>query len=362
MFVDFEDYRLVGFAAGDVDSLFAAFNRVAGRNPRFLFFDEVQRVPDWGRILRTLHNSRKYKIVVSGSSSILQHPRIASELRGRYEDVLMLPFSFRELLIHRGLDFSEAAVFTAGRGRITAAFDEYLETGGFPEVALAGTASERRGILQNYLRTIFYRDILDRHGIKARHLLDAMLAQVLETYSDLFSISRFEKQVKGQGLPGSKRTLSAYIDYLREAFFVIASEKFSFSARRRILNPKKLYLVDTGFAALGQPPSENRGKLLENAVAVELFRRGEEFSYFKGKRECDFIVTRRNRPDQAIQVCWELGPRNEDREISGLSEALRTSRSKSGIVLTHDQEGTRTVDGREIPIRPAWRWMLQFQQ
>jgi predicted AAA+ superfamily ATPase len=359
LFIDFEDYRLSGFVPADMDALFAAFHALAGRDPRYLFFDEVQRLPEWGRVLRTLHNRGRYRIVVTGSNSGMLYSEVATELRGRYEDVLMLPFSFPEFLRQRGLESGGTAVHTAARGKLVAAFDQYLERGGFPEVVLAASATERRKILQNYYRTIFYRDILERHGVKARHLLEAMMAQVLETYSDVFSISKFEKVLKGQGLAGSKRTISEYLAFLREAFFLIESERFSFSARKRLMNPKKLYLIDTGFAGLGQPHSENRGKLLENLVAVELHRRGEEFFYFRDRKECDFIVKRRNRADEAIQVCWELGPRNEERELAGLLDARRVLKPPSGLILTHDQEGTRRLNGWEIRVRPAWRWLIE---
>ena len=113
------------------------------------------------------------------------------------------------------------------------------------------------------------------------------MGELLENYSTLFSISRFEKGLKANGLAGSKRTISNYLGYLQEAFFLIANEKFAHSPRKRLMNPKKIYLVDTGFAALGGSFSQNRGRILENLVAVEFNRRGEQARYFKGRGECD---------------------------------------------------------------------------
>ncbi|HDZ23088.1 MAG TPA: ATP-binding protein [Desulfobacteraceae bacterium] len=330
LFIDFEDYRLGGFSGDDMDELFAAFHQLAGRYPRFLFFDEVQNLPDWNRVLRTLHNRRRFKIIVSGSNSKLLGSEIATELRGRYDDFLMLPFSFREYLQYRGISFTPASLHTPARGNIMAAFDDYLLRGGFPEVVMAGKEPEQRRLLQSYFKTIFYRDILERYHVKARYVLDALMNDFLETYSSVFSITRFEKHLKGNGLPGSKRTIANYLHYLQEAFFIIANEKFSFSLRRRIMNPKKIYLTDTGFAALGRPFAENRGRILENTVAIELFRRGLELYYFKDKKECDFIVKAGTRPTHAIQVCWELTRLNEKREISG----------------------------RRISVLPVWKWLL----
>lgn len=135
------------------------------------------------------------------------------------------------------------------------------------------------------------------------------------------------------GLPGSKRTIANYLHYLQEAFFIITNEKFSFSPRRRIMNPKKIYLTDTGFAALGRPFTENRGRILENVVAIELFRRETELYYFKDKKECDFIVKQGPRPTHAIQVCWELTKHNEKRELAGVTEACNSLNLPSGVIL-----------------------------
>ena len=98
LFIDFEDYRLTDMVASDIDALFMAFYQLTNKQPVYLFFDEVQNLPQWSRVVRTLHNQQKYKIVVSGSNSGLLAKEIATELRGRYRNILMLPFSFTEYL------------------------------------------------------------------------------------------------------------------------------------------------------------------------------------------------------------------------------------------------------------------------
>jgi hypothetical protein len=181
----------------------------------------------------------------------------------------------------------------------------------------------------------------------------------MNTFSDLFSISTFAKRLKQHQLSGSKQTISSYLGYLQEAFFIIAHDKYSYSARKRIMNPKKIYLSDTGFSSLAADFSENRGKLLENAVAVELFRRRTESFYYKGKRECDVIVMGAARPETAIQVCWEMTPKNEGREIQGLREAMITLDLRDGLILTYNEEGERTVaDIGKITVMPVWKWLL----
>jgi len=224
---------------------------------------------------------------------------------------------------------------------------------------MAGNEAERRKLLQSYFKTIFYRDILERYNIKARHVLDALMNEVLESYSGVFSITQFEKRLKERGIPGSKRTISNYLSYLQDAFFVIANDKFSYSPRRRIMNPKKVYLTDTGFAALGRPFAENRGRLLENLVAIELFRRGMETYYFKNRHECDFIIKQGPKPTYAIQVCWELTDRNEKRELAGLVDACSLLNLTSGTILTYAQEEEREKNRLKISVLPVWKWLLE---
>jgi uncharacterized protein len=358
LFVDFEDYRLSGFRPEDMENLLAAFHQMTGKAPRFLLFDEVQRLPSWSRAVRTLHNTRKYSIVVTGSNATLLSSEIATELRGRYEDCLILPFSFREYLRFRKIEWTPALLATPEVGLILKAFDEYLRYGGFPEPAGLPEESGKRRLLQAYFDTIFYKDVIERYGIRARQLLDTLMRTVLESYAAPFSISAFEKQIKAHGLSGSKRSIADYLRHLAEAFFLIALEKFDFSPRKRMMNPKKAYLMDTGFSLLSGAFTENRGRLLENLVAVELYRDRRRAMYFKGKNECDFIVQEGTHPAEAWQVCWEVSGPAEKREIRGLLEAQRDLGIKKGALLTYNQGGTRTFEGETIKMVPVWKWLL----
>jgi hypothetical protein len=116
------------------------------------------------------------------------------------------------------------------------------------------------------------------------------MRHAVDQAGDLFSISAFTATLKTRGIEASKRTIANYLGYLEDAFFVILSEKFARSQRQRTANPVKCYLFDTGFKQLAVNFSENRGKLLENLVAIELRRRGHEFFYFRDGGECDFII------------------------------------------------------------------------
>jgi len=358
LFVDFEDFRFSGFEAGHVEKLFVIFRELGGRKPAYLFFDEVQRLEGWDRVLRTLHNKGEYKIIVSGSNSQLLSSEITTRLHGRFRDLLILPYSFAELLQREGIAYSQRTPYTSARGDVLRIFDAYLSGGGFPAIVSQASLLERGRTLQSYYRTIFYKDVVERYNIRARRLLEQVMSECLACQSNLFSISKFEKQLKHHGQPGSKRTIANYLSHLEDAFFIITNEKFSFSQRRRSMNPVKTYLIDNGFSSLLGPRTENRGDLLENAVALHLFRNEREMFYSKQARECDFVIVEGTKPSRAIQVCWELNQRTQRREVDGLMEAMKTFGIGQALILTYDQTETINVDGKSVPVLPVWRWLV----
>lgn len=365
LFLDLEDHRLVGMKPENVDDIFMVFQQLAGKQPRYVFLDEIQHLPDWSRVVRSLHNRRRFRIVISGSNSRLLGREVATELRGRYQDILVLPFSFPEILRHRGVDCTKATMHApARRGELLKVFDEYQLWGGYPEALGRGTAIEKRQLLQRYFDTIFYKDILDRYNVRAKAMLGAMMSHCLGSYADLFSISGFEKRHHQSLGATSKRTIANYLRYLEEGFFVLLNEKFSFSPRTRTMNPKKAYLIDNGFRNLGVEFSENRGKALENIVAIELARQRTPQFYHRDQNECDFLVMRgagseiARSPSRAIQVTWSLEGPHRDRERRGLVEAMESFRIKEGLVLTYNEEAADTFRGKKYRALPVWKWLL----
>lgn len=359
LLVDLEDYRLTSLAPDDIELLLRAHTEFRGQPPTHLFLDEIHALPQWSRVLRTLCNRRKYHVVVSGSNAALVEREISKELRGRYASRLVYPLSFAEYLDFTGRTPEETAAFTEKAGELTGALREYLRTGGFPEVVLADTALRRGGLLTSYFRTVFFCDLVERYGIQSTALLHKLMEHLITNFSSKFSISRFTGRTKAEGTAASKKTVSAFLDHLEDVFFLRTCPICDPSAHRRRMNPRKAYLIDHGFASISQLYGENRGLLLENAVALELMRRRKELCYFHGQRECDFLVGSYGKPNEAIQVCWELDNRNRNREISGLNEASTKAGVTQRKIVTADQVQTIDQDGSKISVVPAWQWMLQ---
>ncbi|OGS33453.1 MAG: hypothetical protein A2293_16620 [Elusimicrobia bacterium RIFOXYB2_FULL_49_7] len=357
LYADFDDMRLSETLPGDFPALIAAFSQVSGKPPRYLFLENIQRFPDWPKLLRNLYDHGIYRIIVTGCRLDMLSGAKLPELQGRYSARLLLPLSFREALRFKGIYYTSKTVYSTGKGRLLHAFDDYLREGGFPEVVRRSTLREKRNIIQNYYRHFFFRDMLELHSIKSKNILEKIMSYCMQAHSELFSISAFTEQLKHH-IPGaSKKTVSAYLNYLRDLFFLILNEKYSPTSNKRVMNPKKAFLIDTGFSSLFLPAGENGRRLLQNSVAVELMRREAESYYFKQTHACDFLI-RQSGQTQAIQVLWEVNPTIKGVEFKGLLEAIRTFRLKEGLILTYDQEDELRWKGTVIRVQPVWKWLL----
>ena len=155
-------------------------------------------------------------------------------------------------------------------------------------------------------------------------------------------------------------TLEEYIGYLEDVYLLFGVNHFSYSLKKQITYPRKAYCVDNVFiTAVSFKFSEDAGRLLENAVFAALKIRGLECYYWKGKRECDFIVKEGKFVRNAIQVSYSLkdaGTRK--RELEGLLEAMREFKLKKGTILTHDESEDIAIEGKKIDVVPVWQWLL----
>ena len=164
---------------------------------------------------------------------------------------------------------------------------------------------------------------------------------------------------KGLGLPSVAQT-GRLVEYLQDAWLMLALPRFSASFKQRVTSPPKYYAVDTGLAAANNPnPTPDLGRKLENAVLLTLRRRGAEATFAAAPHEweCDFVTDK-----LAIQCCARLTPENRRRELRGLIQAAAlpgstNPRGRELLVITLDQEDTLTEDEHTIRVIPAWKWL-----
>jgi len=359
LYLDFEDDRLTGFTAADFTTVQDAFLELqpeaAGKI--VYLFDEIQHVAGWERFCRRVTERENAAVYVTGSSSKLMPLEVDTAIRGRAWSVAVFPFSFPEFLQFRqGTVDRNEILFGAQKVETKRLFAEYARWGGFPETALAVAPLDKTKLLQEYLRAMFFRDLVERYGMTNIPLFDALSDKLFSSFATRMSLTAFYRQYKDL-FSFSKDLLFQYFHNFEESMLIFAVRKFSESSYKRSRNPVKIYPVDTGLCR--RVASEDAGRILENIVFIELARRGGEVFYFEEKQECDFVVKDgEGARFAAFQVCRELTDENRLRETGGLTAACRRLDLIEGTILTDDQEWEEEAEGIKINIRPVWRWLL----
>ncbi len=357
LYLDFEDDRLTGFTAADFPTVQDAFLELrpeaAGRI--VYLFDEVQHIADWERFCRRVTERESAAVYVTGSSSKLMPLEVDTAIRGRAWSVAVFPFSFPEFLqLRMGRLDRDEILYGTGKVETKRLFAEYAKWGGFPETALAANPLDKTKLLKEYLRAMFFRDLVERYGMTNIALFDALADKLFSSFSTRLSLTAFYRQYKDL-FPFSKDLLFQYFHNFEESMLIFAVRKFSESSYKRSRNPVKIYPADTGLCR--RVASEDAGRILENIVFIELARRGREVYYFEEKHECDFIVKDGETGLAAFQVCRELTDENRRRETGGLLAACKRLLLTDGMILTDDQEWEEEADGVKIRVLPVWRWL-----
>jgi uncharacterized protein len=366
VFVGFDDERLADLGVDQLSLLFEEYYR---RYPEFRrretvhwFLDEIQLVPGWERFVRRILDSERVEIVISGSSARMLSREVHTSLRGRGMETVIRPFSFREFLRHRGEEpGQDAARWTsAERSLVEKRFREYLAEGGFPEAQRLAPGL-RVELLQSYVVTVLFRDVVERYGLSQVAALRWLVRQCLRNPAGAFSVHRLYLDLKAQGHGVAKDAVHAMLGHLLDAFLLSAVPLATESERRRNSNPRKLYPVDPGLiGAFDASGRSNLGHALETVVLNELERRKSEVGYVKTGDgfEVDFHVRYLAGGEDLVQVCADpTAADTMDRELRALQAAAAEypSARRRLLVLNRDQVPA-TVPG--VFVQPAYEWLL----
>jgi len=367
VFMSFDDDRLAGLGVDQLALLLEEYYRrypeLRGRETVYWFLDEIQLIPGWERFVRRVKDSEQVEIVVSGSSARMLSREVHTSLRGRGMETIIRPFSFREFLRHRGEEpAAEPRHWTsAERSRAEKRFLEFLGEGGFPEVQ-GLSASLRFELLQGYVDTVLFRDVVERHGITQVAALRWLVRHCLRNPAGSFSAHRLYKDLRAQGHGIAKDSVHAMLGHLMDAFLLSAVPIATESERQRNSNPRKMYPADPGLIrAFDASGRTNLGHALETAVLNEIERRRGDVGYVKTAdgQEVDFLVRFPAGRSELIQVCADpSGEQTRRRELHALAAAAEAHPGvrKSWLVLTRDQ--TLNFSHEDIAVQPAYEWLL----
>lgn len=368
VYFSFEDERLAGMSALDLQSVIEEYYKLYPErrdNQKTTFFlDEIQLVPGWETFVRRILDTETIGIYLSGSSAKLLSREIATSMRGRALEAIVTPFSFREMLRHHGALPSQPSTHwtKAQRSALHHQLVRYLAMGGFPEVQslLAPEHTRQRlELLKTYVDVVLLRDVIERHNVTQPQVLRWLVQQLLGNAAGAFSVNKFFNDLKSRGIAVGKERLHEYLAHLEDTFLVTSIHIASESERRRQVNPRKSYPVDTGLSALFDPPGKpNTGHALETVVLHECLRRGAQLAYVRTAQgyEVDFLATRYDAQETLIQVCADINNLETfNREIRALQAAQLEHPAAQCLLVTMEPPlREKLVDGVTIVLAMDW--------
>lgn len=327
LYINFEDDRLLPMDKKMMANLLDAFYSLYPENHQrrcYLFLDELQNIEDWQLVIRRFFDTKNVQIYLSGSSAKLLSKEIATTLRGRSLSIEIWPYNFPEYLIAHSIQKPKKPIGKMALDIMGKHFLNFLKVGGFPAIQ-ALPDNLRRETLQNYVETVIFRDVIERHRVTNIDLLKYLTGSLLKNFAAPFSSNKFYNDIKSQGYQVAKDTIYNYIDYLEDAYLIATVPLFTESLRRSQITPKKIYAVDNGLIQANvYSQSDNLGRLLENQIYLDLRREKKKIFYYRTKSgyEIDFVTQSSEGKKELIQVVWDMKePNVQAREERALEEA-----------------------------------------
>lgn len=374
LYLNFFDDRLHGLRPDNlgwiIDAYYALFPEKKNEETVYCFFDEIQALAGWEPFVDRLLRTEKCEVYLTGSSARMLSKEIATQMRGRALSWELFPFSFAEFLTAKGVE-GAGPLSTKKQLLVRKAFEEYWETGGFPEVV----GLDRRMRIkthQEYFQVILFRDLVERHDVSHPKAVSDLAHWLADNTASLYSVNKLTGYLKSLGHKVPKTSVSEYLEWFEDAYFLFSVRLFDASLTRSQANPKKIYCIDHALVtSVSSGILVNSGHLFENMVFIALRRLYPAIYYYRTSsgREVDFIVpdfaARRTggsaRRRFLFQACESLAdPQTRKREVAALEEAMEELKLNTSTVVTRNEEDRIDLRGKSISVVPAWRFLLDL--
>lgn len=311
----------------------------------YLMIDEVQLCPDFEIAVNSLHSEEKYDMYLTGSNAFLLSSDLATLFTGRYMEIHVYPFSFKEYCTYFEVDkdFDEH-------------FDRYIRLGGLSGSYPYKNDSDKGKYIREVYDTILIRDLVEKYRLGSSTVLKKVSEYLMDHVSNISSSRNISNALVAAGTETNYRTIGSYVEHLCQAFVFYEARRYDVRGKTYLQSLSKYYLADTGirFAVLGKR-NMDWGRMLENIVYLELLRRGYEV--YVGKlyqKEIDFVAMKGGEKIY-IQVSDNIADEGTfRREVEPLLQ-IRDAYPKMLLARTRhedsDYEGISIID---IP-----RWLLE---
>lgn len=340
IYLNFDSAKLYAFELNDFQLLDEI---ITERNSKWLIFDEIQIIEGWEMYIRQKLDEG-FQVLITGSNASLLSRELGTKLTGRHITKELFPFSFQEFCLFKNLAHNEQALSL------------YIELGGFPGFL----KDENFDIHSALIDDIIYRDIAVRHNIRDVKSLKQLLLFLATNCAKLISANKLKQYI---GLKSTASVLE-YLSFFEESYLIQLVQKFSYSQKVQLVNPRKIYFIDNGLLnSISLSFSKDTGRKLENTVFWELRRQGKTMYYYnENGKECDFVVLNKDKVEQLLQVCTVLNAENEAREVNGLLDAMKYFSIDTGKIITHQQEDVIFAEGKRIDVTPAFKFFTNFDK
>ncbi|WP_457557866.1 ATP-binding protein [Candidatus Harpocratesius sp.] len=359
LYINFESIDLFGVNIHDMIDFLDIFYTIYPENYSkeiWFFLDEIQVLTNWEIWVRSLID-KGIHVYLSGSSSKLLSKEISTQMRGRSLIYEVYPLSFRDYLTFQSFTLNKF-LSSKEENILKNLIWKFLNWGSYPEVCLLEQVKEK--ILHEIIEVTIQKDIIERYNIRNIKLLRILFKALIN--SKQFSVNKFFNYLKTSGFKISKNTLYDYLEYLKDSMIIFPLKKYAKSYKTEESSIRKIYFVDNGILRISGV--EDRGRLLENCVYIELLRReGEENIryYTKNGKEIDFVVKKGAKVKQLIQVSYTIEDfQTKDREFRALIIGSEDLKCQNLLLLTWDSEGEEEFKEKIIHIKPLWKWLLDI--
>jgi predicted AAA+ superfamily ATPase len=268
----------------------------------YLLFDEIQEVENWERLINAYLSEGKYDIYITGSNSNMLSGELATYIAGRYIEIKIFPFSFKEFIEYKKESHSKRS----SREITYDLFNEYIYYGAMP-FSLTIDKEFKLEYLTDIYRAIILKDIIERNQVRNVELLNRIIMFLMANVSRLFSANSIVKYLKKEKINISVNTIYNYLSYIEDANLINKVKREELIGKKILNHSEKYYLTDLGFRqAIYGSNDRDKGQVLENIIYLELVRRRYNVTIGNIKsKEIDFVCKKKGETIY-IQVTYML--------------------------------------------------------